>query len=231
MRVLWLVLGLDCLATFAFGDVSMTLTGPPPGPSMAGVYTSPYTADIDGVSTYVICDDFTTDSYQGLSWMATVTTVAALPSSTVKFDTGSPATQEQDYATAAYLAGEILAQNQNTSAGQYQAGVLSYALWGVFDTTLLTTYQGSSCTTLHSYGCLTSGELTDATNALTTARANAGTYAQYSNVNVYTPTPLTASQEFLTVSTPEPSAPALLAVYLLGLLSVVLVFRRRISVD
>lgn len=227
MRVVWLALALVCFATFAFG-VSMTLTGPPPGPSMAGVYTSPYTANIDGVSTYVICDDFTTDSYQGLSWTATVSTVAALPSNTVKFDVGSPATQEQDYATAAFLAGEILAQDQTTLAGQYQAGILSYALWGVFDTTLLTTYQGPNCTSINSYGCLTSGELADATHALATARASAGSYTQYSNVNVYTPAPLNASQEFLTVRTAEPSAASLFAVYLVGLLGLVLVFRRRI---
>ena len=59
--------------SLAFADtVTMQLIGPPPGPSMGGIFTSPYTAIVGGpnetadpgtgliagVPTSVICDDF-----------------------------------------------------------------------------------------------------------------------------------------------------------------------------
>ena len=221
-----------CLAQWAMGQpvVTMQLTGPPPGPSMAGVYTSPYAANINGVSSLVICDDFTTDvSTSTPAWQAYVTSMPNLPTSAVKFDDGSASQQETDYATAALLAEEIMTQDQSTQAGQYQAGVLSYALWGLFYTPLLTSYQ-VNCTSNHSYGCLTSQELTDATNALSYAEGHAGSYLQYSNVNIFTPEPNKGvSQEYMTVSTPEPSAFAFLTVYLATLVGLFFLLKRRIG--
>jgi hypothetical protein len=227
-------LAIFCCAPSAFADVNMVLTGVT-GPFMAGVYTSPYIATIDGVSTLVICDDFLTDVSIGQAWTADATTVSSLngpgPSTAVKFDKspGTPAeavVQQQDYAVAAYLAEQILATNQSTQAGQYQAGILSYALWDLFDPALLTTYQSPSCN--HPYGCLTQNEIDDAKAALATAQTNALSYAQYSNVTIYTPTPVQGlSQEFLAVTMSEPPSPAILAVYFLGLGGLVFVFRRR----
>ena len=58
----------------------MTLTGANSG-SQAGVYTSPYTATIDGATGIaVICDDFTSDTYFGETWTANVTNLSILAS-------------------------------------------------------------------------------------------------------------------------------------------------------
>jgi hypothetical protein len=228
-------LAVFCWSPSAFADVNMVLTGVT-GPSMGGVYTSPYTATINGVNTLIICDDFLTDVSVGLAWTASATNVSSLngpnPSTALKFDTapGTPAEavkQEQDYATAAYLAIEILAQDQNTLSGQYMAGILSYALWDLFDPILLTTYQSPVCN--HPYGCLTQKEIADAKAALATAQSSAGSYTQYSNVTIYTPTPIQgASQEFVTVTMSESPSPAILGVYLFGLAGLAFVFRRRL---
>src|SRR5262249_4864607 len=105
---------------------------------------------------------------------------------------------------------------------------------------LLTTYQGStyqsglaSCASQHSYGCLTSGELSDATAALQKAETKAGSYTQYTNVLVYTPDASepnggkNASQEYIVVHTPEASSLGIMSVNLLGLMAVVFIFRRK----
>src|SRR6266481_5274888 len=90
-------------------EVSMQLIGPTSctvaQPCLAGVYSSPYTALIDGTPTLIICDDFQTDVSIGDTWTATKTNVASLVnglSTDVKFDTGNTATQQHDYAAAAW---------------------------------------------------------------------------------------------------------------------------------
>jgi hypothetical protein len=218
------------------GDVTMTLTGVT-GPSMGGVYTSPYTATINGVNTLVICDDFLTDVSIGETWDAAATTISSLTgpgtSTAVKFEHNATAAQQQEnYATAAFLAEEILSQDQNTLSGQYHAGILSYALWGLFDPTLLTLYQGASianCNQNHSYGCLTAQEIADAKTALSNAESGAGSYTQYSNVTAYTSVPQSASQEYLVVSMSEPPSPAIIGIEVLGLGGLFFAFRRRIA--
>jgi len=47
-------------------------------------------------------------------------------------------------------------------------------------------------------------------------------------VSIYTPNPLTASQEYLVVTTPEASLPATLGVELFGLVGVIFLMRRRL---
>src|SRR3981081_4496670 len=91
------------------GNVVFTRTGVTGG-SLAGVYTSPYIANISsnpGVPTFVICDDYATDSFIGQTFVASVTNVASLTGSTassaVKFDQSNAAKQQKDYVTAAYL--------------------------------------------------------------------------------------------------------------------------------
>src|SRR5579862_1965080 len=155
-------LGLAAVALLCaspgFATVPFELTGVTGG-VMGGVYTSPYIAQIGsqiGTSqtTLVICDDFETE-----------TNVAALTgASNVKWDQGNPSQQQADYATAAFLAEEIIAQDTSATPNTYQLGILSFALWGVFDVPLLTSpYQGTATCSAHmAYGCLTSGELADA---------------------------------------------------------------------
>ena len=208
---------------------SFDLTGVEGG-VMGGVYTSPYIATIDNqTGVLVICDDFTTDSYLNQTFTANASLVSDLtgstPSTAVKFDNTNATQQQADYATAAYLAQEIIAQDLSGSPSNYTLGILSYALWGVFDPSLLTSSNGqgtSSCSL--PYGCLTSQQLADAQSALNTAIANAGSTSQYSNVSIYTPNPKSASQEFLVVKTPEPSTILMLG---LGLAAIVFFGRRR----
>ncbi len=232
------ILASLCFAGGALAQtVSMELIAPPNGPSMAGVYTSPYTAligaagqttaTISGTPTLVICDDFLTDvSTATPPWQATATNMSALAgestaSSAVKFDrTASAAKQITDYMTVAYLAEELMAIDQSTTAGQTTAGELSFAIWNVFDSfsPLPTDY-------------LNSAQRTQALNYLSLAQtAVAGkSPTDFSNVTIYTPTPSGASQEYLTVTTPEASTIALLAVDISGLAGLVFLLRRRFA--
>ena len=224
-----LIVGLVALGTLwaapSFAS-DFTLTGVQGG-VMGGVYTSPYTATIgfqQGV--LVICDDFVTESYIGDTFTATGTSVASLSgesaaSTDVKFDHTDKSQQQTDYATAAFLAEEIIGQGvTNTPANDYSLGVLSYAMWGVFDPSLLTSASGQgtgSCSL--AYGCLTAGQLADAQLALANAVLNAGSVGQYTNVSIYTPSPnQNRSQEFLVVKTPEPSTLLMLGLGFAGLL-------------
>jgi hypothetical protein len=142
-----------------------------------------------------------------------------------------------DYATAAVLAAELLnLPGVGTSSEDPEAaGELSYALWAVFDAPLLTS-------TNTGYGTLSTGELNAALNDLSAAQSlvNAATVggvttlsdisvdgASIASMTVYTPTPLASSQEFVTVSMPEPSFSSTLVLDLLAAASLGLIFRRR----
>jgi hypothetical protein len=218
---------------------------------MGGVYTSPYGVSVNGgPTTLMICDDFTTDSYVGLTWTATETTLSQISNSSVaglKFATapysttpgivGGPSNVGIDYATAAVLAAQLMSlPNIGTPAENAEmAGELSFAIWGVFDTNLL---QNTST----GYGTLTAGQLSAALGYITAAQGlvSAATSGGVTNLNlisingqsinsltVYTSNPLGASQEFLRVSMPEPSYPAVLAVDLLAVLGLIVVLRKR----
>jgi hypothetical protein len=240
-------LALICLATGAMADttVSMELIGPPPGPSLGGIYTDPYTAiigapgqtkqTINGVVTSVMCDDFTTDnSTVTPPWQATLTSLYSILNESsvnkvVKFDNGAGSTvaqQQADYSVAAYLAIEITNTDQSTAGGQETAGQLSYALWNVFDS--------SDPSGPLVGGFLTGTDLTMAQDDFTQAQqavASGWTPGSYT-VNIYTPSypsTLDAAQEFLTVSAPEASTPVLLAADLLGLLFLWRFLRKRAS--
>jgi PEP-CTERM motif len=229
--------GLACapMIAEANGMVSMELTGVA-GPQMGGVDTSPYEALIgppgltsstqfnssNSIAMQVICDDFTTDVGLGHTWQATVTNMAALaglssPLTTLKFDTtGSATQQQQDYMAAAWLAEQLLDVNQSTTAGEQEAGQLSFAIWGIFD-------PGAS----GALSQLSGANLTAAQNDITDAYdAVAGDNPlDFANFRIYTPVPLYSSQEFLAVSpVPEPGA---LALYGLGILGLGLTASRR----
>jgi hypothetical protein len=235
-----------CFAPGVFAqNVTMELIAPPAGPSLGGIYISPYTAligapnqtqaVITGVATYVICDDFTTDvSINTPPWQAIGTNVASLqgettPDNTLKFDHGSTAAQAAqqmlDYTIAAYLAVEIM---QAKAAGDVtKQGDLSFSLWGLFDPTSVDPngplsghwIAGTDLTNANQY-------LTEARNAVLTQGL---TPTDFANVTVYSPTPQSASQEYLTVSMAEPSFLALLGIDLLAVIGLILFVRRRFA--
>lgn len=227
----------SAIAAGAFGPglahanpvVTMTLTGVE-GPSMGGVYTSPYMATIGsspGVGIY--CDDFLTHVSVGESWQATVTNMGELesitsPLQTLKFDTtgtGTPlqnATEQQDqYMEAAWLAEQLSGVDQSTTSGQQEAGQLSFAIWGIFDPNALSDISGMDYSNAKS----------DISAAMTQITMSGYTQPDdYSNVSVYTAYPNAGvSQEYLSVSSvPEPGT---LSFFGLGLAAMMWGLRRR----
>ncbi len=222
VRTSWLLgLATLSLASGAFaGTVSFKLTGTGNNAVMGGVYTSPYNATINGVPVLAICDDFSAHSTLGETFTANVTNVASLqgestPSTVVKFDsTATAAKQQQDYATVAELAIQLLGIDQSTSTGKHLAGIYSFALWSIFTPSALNALSGQ--------------DKTDATNLRDTTLAKNLTPGAYANVDIYTPMPATASQEFIVVRTDEPEAVALLGFNILAVLSLVFFFRKRL---
>lgn len=215
--------------------VSMELTSYNGSTSLNQVYTEPYHALIgpqglssasqftaaNSIAATVYCDDFYDDVQPGQIWQATVTNMSALSSTSpltgLMFDTSSAQVQEQNYMAAAWIAEQIAGLNQSLSSQQLQAEQDSFALWYIFDPSDALTGLSStdSAAALNEY------------NAALLAVANA-TPNDFSNVNIYTPldaTPGSAgSQEFLTVSAPEPSTFSLAA---LGVLAIGFAMRRR----
>jgi hypothetical protein len=249
------ILLLPLLAVGAWADDTLTLENAGANYVMGGVYTSPYGISINGGSPVsLICDDFTTDIYLGESWDAIPTTFAALqagtnPPGTPKFTPISPtdpnpnvtsfAQEIQDYAVTAVLAAELLA---TPSLASEQAGEISYALWDVFDPALLSPTNTTYST---GYGNLTQTEFLAAQGYLTSAQSlvagatNGSGQVNLSAISVggnpiegltiYTPSPLSAAQEFLTVQVDEPPYPAVLAVDVLALVGLIAIFRRRLT--
>jgi hypothetical protein len=199
----------------AFAQYTMDLTGVGNGAVADGVYVSPYQGTITGngmsYSGYVICDDFYTDSYLNAPWSASMTNAGALDGTekfpgTETFD-GSTYSAQQAYNAAGWLANGLL-NNLNDPNSQVN---YSFAIWDVLD-----------------------GQQTDpsggavALEAAAFSAVNNGYIA--SNVSVYTPRPLNASQEFLVVSPPTRAPeidPASLASGLTLLLGGVAVVRGR----
>ncbi len=197
-----------------------------------GVYISPYTALINGVSTTVICDDFADEVSIGETWQATVSTVASL-SPNVKWATDSdplvqpyPYNEQQSYNEAAWLTGQLLATSDPT-----QMGEISYAIWAVFDPTGVQNW-------LNSYHDTTTYNAIWGSGGLLSQAASQTYYpGEFSNVSVYTPMTGTQSccgppQEFLavqTVRTDEASTIATFGFDFTCLAVLLYFFRRRLS--
>jgi PEP-CTERM motif-containing protein len=187
---------------------TLELTGVGDGANDGSVYFSPYVGTIRDASNqviysgYIICDDFLTHADLGSSWGATETNAGNL-NGTEKFAgetylfNGTLYDTAQMYDAAAYLANELL-QPGNVTNWTAQ-GDLSFAIWDIFDGTT------------PSLGSATWSDIDGAFNAV----VNSGYVG--SNVEVYTPSPLDASQEFL-VPVPEPSTLALFAMGFIALI-------------
>jgi hypothetical protein len=227
-----------CFANTASADTSFTLTNVE-GASLGGVYTSPYYATVGGTTgVAVICDDFASESYLGETWGTVATNLSSLPTSTTlpsgvkvplwssgysEMLSGSTYTltagglsQATAYTVAAYLGTEIL----NAAAGSQNQQDLSFAMWTLFDgNTPLTYLSGTDLTGAE-------GDLLSAENAV---KLDGLTPSAYSNVTIYSYDGLGVTcaagttcapppQEFIAISTPEPSTILLLILGMGGLL-------------
>ena len=206
----------------------------------------------------VICDDFVDNTYFAESWTAYATALANIPAAATfpRYQSGtvpsSPSlTQNQAYTTAAYLSLEILQTDQSTAAGQQAAGDLSYAMWGLFDPAIFTQQNGTTCSLPGAEGCLSlvdynaaTTDLQNAWNYVSSHGLNTSNFVSAESLNSVTiysydaaggaptcpggPCPSAPPQEFISISVPEPSSPAHLAIYLAALLCLVIVARRRL---
>jgi len=238
---------LACFVPYAAGTTTATmdLTGVNNGANMGGVYTSPYFATITtgktSISTAVICDDFSDDSYIGETWTADVTSLASLTStnSTVKWNgttwNGTQLSQAQEYMAAAVLTEDLLPiySTNPTAAGEY-----GYAIWALLDPSASPlSYLTSSEATA------TTADINSAVAEVTGAHPTV-TLASFGNVQIYSydaaasaavgqPTGCGGTcppppQEFLVVGMPEPPMAVSLLFYLLSAGAVAFVFRKRI---
>jgi hypothetical protein len=202
-----------------FADVNMTLTGAGNNGVLGNVYVGPYQGTINGVSTPIICDDFFDDSYLNEAWTARTSTFSNL--NNTKFG----AADTQQYDEAAWLAQRLV--NPTTTCAYAMAncaGDIQFAIWQVFDN------SGSN----QPFSLLGGHDLLNAQSWLTQAQHQTFTQGEFSNVTIYTPVSCTAncgswpSQEFMVVSTPEPSELALLGIDLSGVGTLLfLLYRRR----
>jgi hypothetical protein len=253
MQKFWYLVGVLiaflCLTTGPLAAAPPTttfnLTGVGSGANLAGVYTSPYSGNINGGTTIpVICDDFADDSYVPETWTAYVTQLSSLtPGTSDSYlnwlnTTGSSITvdgyslnQALAYTVAAVLAIDIL-----TSSGTAQEDY-SFALWELFD-------APNAFNQLSAYGDSAdeATALADLNNAVTYVETNHLSPSAYPNVTIYSydtgalcgaalnqPCAHIPPQEFITVSMAEPPSPALLGFDLLAVGGLIFISRRRLN--
>ena len=178
----------SCLMSCApavFAQYNLELTSVGNGTLANGVYVSPYQGTIQGndfnYAGYMICDDFNTESHLNTLWSATMTDAGAL-NGTEKFGSGvvfngNAFSAQQTYNAAAWLANGLLGNLGNPATQTDYA----FAIWNTLD-----------------------GQQTDPSGGA--AALEAAAFAQVSggyvasNVEVFTASPVNASQEFLVVT-------------------------------
>jgi hypothetical protein len=205
--------GLMAIAPASFAQTyNMNLTSVGNGTVADGVYVSPYVGTISGPGVnyagYMICDDFTTESYLNSPWTATTTNAGSL-NGTEKFGSsvvfnGVSYTAQQAYNAAGWLANGLLGNLSNSTTQTNYA----FAIWNIFD-----------------------GQNTDPSGGALTLE-NAAFSAALSgytanNVSVFTANPVNLSQEFLVVRPAPEIDPASAASGLTLLIGGVMVLRSR----
>ena len=213
-----------CLAPTAYADtVNMQLTGLGNNSIMAGDYVNPYTASVNGVTTTVICDDFAATTYLNETWKATTHTLSDLSGTRW----GNVADAQHLYNAAAWLTLQLLTPN----LAKVTQGEISYAIWGLFTPTAITSNLAGASPTY------ASAATTWMNNAL--AATTNTVMDQFSNFVIYTPVAGTAAncggaacrglpQEFLAVRAPETASVPILAFNLLAVIGVIAFLRRRL---
>jgi len=167
-----------------------------------GVYVGPYTATINGVTTLVICDDYSHESYLNDPWWADTST---FPTLTDARFTGP--NEIQNYDEVAYLAGILF----GLSGDDAQADAVQFAIWYINDPTDVDSTQ-----------CFGSADVDCVSYWLSQASSQNFTPNEFTNLMLYTPVGGGNPQEFI-VETPEPAVILLLAI---GLLAVLVIKRR-----
>lgn len=217
-----------CLAPTAIADtVNMKMIGLGNNNAMAGDYVNPYTATVNGVTTTVICDDFAAVTYLNETWQATTHTFADLTGTRW----GGVPDALHLYNAAAYLTLQLLDPN----ISKVLQGEISFAIWGMFTPTAITT-------NLASYSPAYANAATQLKNAALAATTNS-IMDQFSNFVIYTPIAGTAAncwgakctappQEFLAIAstpihTPETASLPILAFNLFAVIGVIAFLRRR----
>jgi hypothetical protein len=227
--------------SYAFNNspTTLELTGVGDGAYVGNVYVDPYVGNINGgPSTYVICDDWSDNSYLNTSWTANVNTVTSLDAGTntstplfasLPFANPYAATPAQLYNEAAYLAANLLTYAKNPA----EQAQLSFALWEL----TFASYPTSNGTPadpqdplayLTSIGDGPSSALYKGVQSWLTLAQGEGNY-NAQGWTIYTPNPQSNAeeQEFL-VHTPESSSVVMLGADLLGVLALAFFFRRRL---
>ena len=184
-------LSLLAFAPAAFAQYTVTLTGVGDGAVSNGVYVSPYVGNIQQSGStiytgYMICDDFTTESYLNKPWSATETASGAL-NGTQKFGSvmfqGTTYTAQQAYNAASWLALQlVLPSNVTNPTNQTN---YSFAIWNIFDNG-----QASSS------AAVTALEKTAFTNYDNVVQSSVSVYTP----SLSNPNGMNQSQEFLVVN-------------------------------
>lgn len=168
------------------------------------VYSGLYTLNIDGQNVLAMCDDFNTHTHVGMEWSATSYDYADIAG-------GAPAKFVANGLTRYHQIGYLFSLVPTVTTTQ-QADI-NLAVWKIMTPTAALTLSGSA---LAYYNTATSGAY--------------NTFDYTSSMQVWTPTPLNASQEFLTVALAPPTSsvpvPATAWLFLSGLVGLVGVARR-----
>jgi hypothetical protein len=204
--------------TAALADIVTMTLDQPSTPAPYGVYVDPYPITVVASNPpsgllQLSCDDYFTEIGVGLTWTANRFLLGQLGANTPKFSVSvnSEYSVQNEYDAAALLVVDML-QNPSNEVDD------SYALWDIFSpTTPPSPPEG-----------IDPKAVTLAGNELLFAKRAPPVYL-YNEVYIYTPSPLTASQEFLGF-VPEASTLAFLAFNFLVLLGVAIIVRKRITI-